>query len=388
VINVLVADDSLSFRRFLRDIFAGTNGAKIIGEASNGVEALGLALKLNPDVIIMDMEMPVMDGIISLQHLLVYKPTPTIMVSSLSKEGTARSFDALKNGAVDFVCKDSFLQGEDLGAFEKMIIARVLCAAKVVVRSVEPMFFTEDDIPPIIEKPNDVLFCEECGARNIFEAEKKRVLDELRCNQCGELLEESLTKYKRINYVTVIGAGRGGFSNLLRIIPNIPEEISGAIVAVVYAESDHVDAFADYLDAVSNVKVYRMVDGMNIKGGNCYIASSCDNFYMKPYGAQYTIRKTKAIPGYGPVDIVMNSITSVFKERVAGIILSGGELDGEQGIEAIKKNHGLSAVLNAANCLCKEMGENILQKCMVDKKVDEKDAAEFIINLHKTPNAE
>jgi two-component system chemotaxis response regulator CheB len=387
-IDVLVVDDSLVFRRILRDIFDGTNSVKIIGEAGNGIEALGMALKLNPDVIIMDMEMPLMDGMTSLRHLLIYKPTPTIMVSSLTKEGTARGFDAIKNGAVDFVYKDAFLQRKDLGAFKKAIVYKILCASKVLVRSVEPMFFKEDDIPPPSVKPNDIIFCEECGARNIFEAEQKRVVKDLRCNQCGDLLEENLTnKYKRINYVTVIGAGLGGYSNLLRIIPKIPEEISGVIVAVVYAESGHVDAFTDYLDAVSNIKVYRMVDGMNIEGGNCYVASSYDNVCVKPYSTQYTIRKTKAIPGYGPVDIVMNSITSVFKERVAGIILSGGELDGEKGINAIKKNDGRSAVLNASNCLCKEMGENILRKCMVDKTVDEKDATEFIMQP-ETSNAE
>lgn len=388
-ISLLVVDDSLVFRRILRDIFDKTNTVKIVGEAGNGLEALGMALKLNPDVIIMDMEMPIMDGMTSLQHLLIFKPTPTIMVSSLTNEGTTRSFDAIKNGAVDFVCKDSFLQRKDLGAFEKMIVHKVLCASKVLARSVEPMFFTEDDIPPPpLVKPNDIIFCEECGTRNIFEAEQKKVLKDLRCKQCGDLLEENLiNKYKRINYITVIGAGRGGYSNLLRIIPKIPEEISGAIVVVIYAEIGHVDAFTDYLDAVSKIKVYRMVDGMNIEGGNCYIASSYDNVCVKPYSAQYTIRKTKAIPGYGPVDIVMNSITSVFKERVAGIILSGGELDGEKGMNAIKKNDGLSAVLNASNCLYKEMSENILRKCMVDKIVDEKDATEFIMQP-ETSNAE
>ena len=126
-----------------------------------------------------------------------------------------------------------------------------------------------------------------------------------------------------------------------------------------------------------------MVDGLNIEGGNCYIASSHDNVYMKPYSAQYTIRRTKTIPGYGPVDLVMNSVTSVFKDRTAGIIMSGVELDGEKGVNAIKKNDGLSAVLNASNCLCKEMGENILRKCLVDKIVDLTDATDFITELHK-----
>ena len=388
-ISVLVVDDSLVFRKALRDIFDRTNSVKIIGEASNGIEALDMVLKLHPDVIIMDMEMPLMDGMTSLQHLMIHRPTPTIMFSSLTKEGTARCFDAIKNGAVDFVCKDSFFQGSDSSVFEKELVYKVIYASKVTVRSVEPVFATKDDIPSTPVKPSDIIFCEECGARNIFEAEQKNQMKELRCQQCGDLLEVNLiNKYKRINYVTIIGTGLGGYSNLLKVIPRIPSEISGAIIVIIYAESTHVDAFTDYLDAVSSIKVLRMVDGLNIEGGNCYVASSFDNVYMKPYSAQYTIRRTKAIPGYGPVDLVMNSITSVFKERVAGIILSGVELDAEKGINAIKKNDGLSIVLNSANCLCKEMGENILRKCMVDKIVDERDLTEFIKGLHETASSE
>lgn len=382
-ISVLVVDDSLVFRRVLRDIFEKTSAVKIIGEATNGIEALDSVLKLDPDVIIMDMEMPLMDGMTSLQHLMIHKPTPTIMFSSLTREGTARCFDAIKNGAVDFVCKDSFFQEQDIGFFEKEIIYKVIYASKVIVRSVEPIFATKDDIPPTPAKPSDIIFCEECGARNIFEAEQRRELEEMRCRQCGDLLDVNIiNKYKRINYLTVIGTGLGGYSNMLRIIPRVPAEISGAIIIIVYAESSHVDAFVDYLDAVSNIKVLRMVDGLSLEGGNCYIAPACDNVYMKPYSAHYTIRRTKSIPGYGPIDLVMNSITAVFKNQVAGMILSGVELDGEKGINAIKKNEGLSIVLNSSNCLCKEMGENILRKCLVDKIVDEKDATDFITGLH------
>ncbi len=382
-ISVLVVDDSLAFRRDLRDIFNRTSSIKIIGEAKNGIEALDLVLKLQPDVIIMDMEMPLMDGMTSLQHLMIHKPTPTIMCSSLTKEGTARCFDAIKNGAVDFVCKDFFFHEKERELFKKEIVYKVLYASKVMVRSVEPMF-AKDNIPETPVKANDIIFCEECGARNIFDPEQKQLMKELRCNQCGDLLEVNLiNKYRRINYVTVLGAGLGGYSNLLRLVPKIPEDISGAIIAVIHAESEHVDAFADYLDAISNMKVNRVQDGMNMEGGNCYIASSSDTVYMKPYSAQYTIRKTKSVPGYGPIDLIMKSISSVFKDRVAGMILSGREFDGEKGINTIKEHDGLSVVLNASNCLCKEMGENVLRKCIIDKIVDERDATGFITSLHQ-----
>lgn len=388
-ISVLIVDDSLIFRRLLKEIFERTNTIKIIGEAVNGIEALDKVLKLNPDVIIMDMEMPLMDGMTSLQHLMIHMPTPTIMVSSLTREGTARGFDAIKNGAVDFVCKDSFFQQKEIGSFDQEIVYKVLYASKVVVRPVEPAFTTKENIPQSEVKPSDIIFCEECGARNIIDAEQKSLLNEFKCNQCGDLLEVNLiNKYKRINFVTVIGSGLGGYSNLLRVIPQLPGDISGAIVVVLYENDKHVDAFTEYLDAVSNIKVHRMVDGLTIEGGNCYVSSSFDTVFMKPYSAQYTVRKTEPVSGYGPIDLLMNSITSVFKEKVAGFVFSGVDLDGEKGINSIKNNNGYSIVLNSGNCLCKEMGENILRKCTVDKIVDEKDAADFIIELHQTSNSE
>ena len=388
-ISLLIADDSLVFRKELRGIFDQSNTVEVIGEAVNGIEALDMMLKSNPDVIIMDMEMPLMDGVTSLQHLMIHKPTPTIMFSSLTSEGTARSFDALKHGAVDFVSKDSFFQRQDLGSFQNDIIHRVIYASKVTMRPVEPISTSRAELRTLPINPSDIIFCEDCGTKNVIDAEQRRELEELRCQECGDLLQVSLiNKVKKINFITVIGAGLGGYSNLLRIIPSVSPDIGGAIVAIIYAESSHVDAFAEYLDAVSNIKVLRMVDGMNLEGGNCYIASARDNVYMKPYSAHYTIRRTKAIPGFGPVDLFMNSITSVFKSRVAGMIMSGSEIDGVRGINAIKEQDGVSLVLNSGACLCKEMGENILRKCMVDIIVDEKDVTDVITKMHESNSEE
>lgn len=141
-INVLVVDDSLEFRRMLRDIFSRSAQLHIIAEAENGVQALDLALRLRPDVIIMDMEMPQLDGLSTLHQLMAFAPIPTIMISSLSREGSNRSFDAIKGGAVDFIYKGSFPRGK-IDAFEHTIIHRIVCAAKVVVSPDAPFFLPQ-----------------------------------------------------------------------------------------------------------------------------------------------------------------------------------------------------------------------------------------------------
>jgi two-component system, chemotaxis family, protein-glutamate methylesterase/glutaminase len=100
-ISILIVDDSLDFRKFLKDIFENCQDIVIVGEAQNGIEALDMVLKTSPSVILLDLEMPLMDGMTALQHLMIHRPTPTIMFSSLTEKGTARSFDTLKNGAVE-----------------------------------------------------------------------------------------------------------------------------------------------------------------------------------------------------------------------------------------------------------------------------------------------
>ncbi len=109
-VKLLVVDDSWVLRRVLRGTLSQREEIQIVGEATNGVEALDLVLKLQPDVILLDVEMPVMDGLTTLQHLMIHTPTPVIMLSSLSKWGSPRCFDALKYGATDFVSKNIFFQ--------------------------------------------------------------------------------------------------------------------------------------------------------------------------------------------------------------------------------------------------------------------------------------
>ena len=383
-ISLLVVDDSLPFRWVLRGIFDKHPKITLIGEASNGIQGLELLIKLKPDVIIMDMEMPLMDGMTALQHLMIHTPTPTIMFSSLTKEGTTRSFDALKNGAVDFVCKDMFFQGKIIESLKETTIQKVLNAALLSVKSVEPIFPDGGTDPLSSDIVQKVVFCEECGCREVINIINGMELSEIACSQCGDRIELNVAnKYRRNNFITFIGSGEGGYSNLLNIIPNLHADISGSIIVQIYAKADHVDAFTEYLDSISNMKVIRIQDGLIIEGGNCYVASSNENISLKPYSAHYTLRCSENYsPGLSPIDAAMSSITSIFKDHVAGVILSGNETDGEEGIRAIQRNNGFTFILDTRNCLCKRLAENIHKRCSSEIIRDESGIVERIENLH------
>jgi two-component system, chemotaxis family, protein-glutamate methylesterase/glutaminase len=383
-INLLIIDDSLAFRWVLRDIFDKHPKIAVVGEASNGIQGLDLLIKLKPDVIIMDMEMPLMDGMTALQHLMIHTPTPTIMFSSLTQEGTARSFDSLKNGAVDFVCKNSFFQGKIIDSLKDAIINKVLNASLLSVKSVEPIFPGGAAFPSPPNSMPKVVFCEECGCREVINITNGIEINEITCSQCGDRIELNLAnKYLRNNFITFIGAGEGGYSNLLNIIPKLHTDMSGSLIVQLYSKADHVDAFTEYLDSISNMKVIRIQDGLIIEGGNCYMASGNENISLKPYSAHYTLRcNENYFPGMSPIDAAMSSITAIFKDHVAGVILSGNERDGEHGIRAIQTNNGSTFVLDPKNCLCKKLGENILKKCSSEILQNEGEVVKRIESLH------
>ncbi|MCF6172214.1 MAG: response regulator [Campylobacteraceae bacterium] len=108
-------------------------GIEIIGEAENVITALDMVLKKKPDVILLDVEMPLMDGMIALQHLMIHRPTPTIMCSSLTSVGTARCFDTIKNGAVDFICKDFIFHESNLQTYKELLVSKIRRASQIAV---------------------------------------------------------------------------------------------------------------------------------------------------------------------------------------------------------------------------------------------------------------
>ncbi|MBT8353249.1 MAG: chemotaxis protein CheB [Desulfofustis sp.] len=388
-IRLLLVDDSELFRRFITELLADTNALTIVGEATDGSEAIKSINRLHPDVVLLDMEMPVMDGMEVLQKVREQVSTPVIMISSLSREGSARCFDTLKNGAVDFIGKDSLHPKKGVDLLKKELLYRILCASRVQSRMISNGLRTGDLAVKDEEEQKRVIFCEECGTRNVIEPQSDGQPPELRCVQCDDLLEAIvISKYRRLSTIGVIGAGRGGAGNLLNIVPLLPESCSTTMIVVMQEATDFIESFTRYLNAVSAVKVIRLEEGMNIEGGNCYIASSQDNFSMVSHSTNYTIRKSPSVSGQGALDLMFESISSILKNKMFAMVLSGHQLDGDKGMQQVRRNQGYGAVLNAASCLCKELGENILRKSAIDRIVDERDCIELLLTYTNGQNSE
>jgi two-component system, chemotaxis family, protein-glutamate methylesterase/glutaminase len=378
-IKVLIADDSWVFRRILRDIFKKMLHIEVVDDAANGIEALEQIIKHRPDVLILDMEMPIMDGLMTLQHLMIHTPTPTIIFSSLSQEGTPRSFDALKYGAVDFVAKPSFFKGTDLAADNELIIKKVIQASKISVTPIDPMQSSLGSC----EGPDTehLVFCEDCGTRNVVNMRTYETMGGAQCSKCGDELKINTSeRFRRSSYAVVIGAGEGGYANLLQIIPSLCREMGGAIIVLIHDEPDKVSSFVEYLGSISAITVVRGQDGLTMEGGSCYIFSGAERVTVSAHSGNYVFRVANdpAEMRQGTINLTLMAMAPLFKDRIAGILLSGSENDGVKGMEAIRKHNGAVIALELSRCLCKDMCDKLMRKCPEAFVVNEKGVVELI----------
>lgn len=381
-IRLLVVDDSWVLRRVLRGTLSQRDDMEIVGEATNGVEALEMVLKLKPDVILLDVEMPIMDGMTTLQHLMIHTATPTIMLSSLSKVGGPRCFDALKYGAVDFVSKDSFFKGIGGTAHSKLVTGKIVAAAGVSATLVDPMGAFSRKV--VNSQKKKVVFCEECGTRNhVTNASSENRF--VHCKKCGDEIALEIDKrYRRMNYLTVIGAGASGYGNLLKIIPALNPDMGGALFVVIHDEPAHIKSFVKYLDSISDLQVALGGEGVEVEGGCCYLFSGQEHVTLSSHSGQYRLQvgTGEETAGNGAIDFLMASVASLLGERASGVLLSGDVSDGKAGMLEIMRQHGTCMLLSPDYCLEKAMVENFSAQNGVEKDFDELGLAKRIQEGH------
>jgi len=385
-VSILIIDDSLAFRRFLRDVCGLSPRLHVVGEGRNGIEALDLVLKLKPDVLLMDMEMPVMDGMTALRHLMIYRPTPVLMFSSLSEETSARAFDALKNGAVDFICKDSIFREKNLEHYKQAILTKLLNCGRMKVSAIDPLANAQLASVTKSQVERHVIFCEDCGEKQVLEIENGQLPPRIQCGHCGDILDiSSFNKHRRNTFTTVIGGGEGCYRSLLSMMPVLEIDLGGSFLIVVRDTPKMADSFAEYLASVSGFQVLRASEGQRMEGGHCYVAAASDLLVLKPFSAHYTLQR--AVPGEETLteglDLAMQSVAQVFKQKSAGVALSGADGDGRLGMMAMRRQGASVFALHSQACLVDDLTQVVRQDGEIVTLDDELALVETIRRLHQ-----
>ncbi|MCK4840117.1 MAG: response regulator [Desulfobulbaceae bacterium] len=320
--KILIVDDSKLMRKAVRAIFASRSDMEVVGEAVNGNEALQLIPQLSPDVIVLDVNMPVMDGITTLKHMMIQTPTPTVMLSTLTKDGAAITFDSLKYGAVDFLTKPSSLDG-DLQEQTAEIADKIAIAAGV---ELEAMQYIRPG-----SKDSSV-----AGQQNL-----------------------------EIKNIVAIGAAEGGYSALLKLIPQLQPDVPAAFIVVLYSAGEHIDDFVRYLDHCSALAVKRATEEAPLESGVCYISSGEEYVTIREQNGNFLLHVSPApfSTRRGSIDMLMLSTAEMAGKKAVGIVVSGRGADGAEGLCEITANGGTTIVQKPQSCLCREMAENALKRC-------------------------
>jgi two-component system chemotaxis response regulator CheB len=344
-IKVLVVDDSGFFQKRISEILKPEADIKIVGFANNGREAIEKAQSLNPDVITMDYEMPVMDGLTALRNIMKIKPTPVLMFSSLTYDGARVTLDALDAGAVDFLPKNF----EDLQrggtAIRSLLINKIKNVARNYNRSAAASMVSSTvqsntlntAVKPLLnsnQPSTDRTAITESGRINKASLERSSTAEPL-----SNIKENSPSKKNtRLNGIDLIliGTSTGGPVALQKVLTQLPSSFPKPILLIQHMPASFTGAFAERLNTLCQITVQLAQDGDIIKPGVAYLA---------PGGQQMMLErgKLRIIDGddrmnYRPcVDLTFASAAKHFPKRSLAIILTGMGSDGCEGAKLMKQ---------------------------------------------------
>ncbi|MCY7294412.1 protein-glutamate methylesterase/protein-glutamine glutaminase [Alteromonas sp. a30] len=315
--KVLVVDDSTFFRRRVREILSQDPLLEVVGEARNGQEALDLVDELDPDVVTMDVEMPIMDGISAVKKIMSTHPVPIIMFSSLTYEGAQATLDALEAGALDFLPK----KFEDIARDRKEVV-------ELLQARVRALGLRKRSIRRFRKPPEPVSIPGRTKATRTF----------IRSATLNDSLSRRTKQYKLL----AIGTSTGGPVALQTILMDIPATFPYPIILVQHMPGTFTAAFAERLNQMCQIKVKEAEDGDVLKPGVAYLAPGGKQMVIEgsSSNARISITESSVLENltYKPsVDLTFTSLAKVFKGDVLGVILTGMGADGREGCRKLKQ---------------------------------------------------
>ncbi|WP_053214357.1 chemotaxis response regulator protein-glutamate methylesterase [Pseudomonas sp. Q12-87] len=361
VVKVLVVDDSGFFRRRVSEILSADTTIQVVGTATNGKEAIDQALALKPDVITMDYEMPMMDGITAVRHIMQRCPTPVLMFSSLTHEGARVTLDALDAGAVDFLPKNF----EDISRNPDKV--RQLLCEKVhsISRSNRRVSAYSAPTPAPAAAPSPVSTPVSSSSFNPAPVRSAPAPAPARPAPAPASTSSPAPKRKAYKLVA-IGTSTGGPVALQRVLTQLPANFPAPIVLIQHMPAAFTKAFAERLDKLCNISVKEAEDGDILRPGLALLAPGGKQMMVDGRGA------VKILPGderlnYKPcVDITFGSAAKSYGDKVLAVVLTGMGADGREGARLLKQGGSAIWAQDEASCVIYGMPMAIVKADLAD----------------------
>ena len=357
VVKVLVVDDSGFFRRRVSEILSADTTIQVVGTATNGKEAIDQALALKPDVITMDYEMPMMDGITAVRHIMQRCPTPVLMFSSLTHEGARVTLDALDAGAVDFLPKNF----EDISRNPDKV--RQLLCEKVhsISRSNRRVGAYSAPAPAPVAAPAPTP-----TVSSSFNPAPARSAPAPAPTRPAPASASSPAPKRKAYKLVAIGTSTGGPVALQRVLTQLPANFPAPIVLIQHMPAAFTKAFAERLDKLCNISVKEAEDGDILRPGLALLAPGGKQMMVDGRGA------VKILPGderlnYKPcVDITFGSAAKSYGDKVLAVVLTGMGADGREGARLLKQGGSAIWAQDEASCVIYGMPMAIVKADLAD----------------------
>ncbi|WP_460117138.1 protein-glutamate methylesterase/protein-glutamine glutaminase [Pseudomonas sp. S2_C03] len=353
-VKVLVVDDSGFFRRRVSEILSADSNIQVVGTATNGKEAIDQALALKPDVITMDYEMPMMDGITAVRHIMQRCPTPVLMFSSLTHEGARVTLDALDAGAVDFLPKNF----EDISRNPEKV-KQLLCE-KILSISRSNRRGSAYSAPAPTPGPSSV-----SSSLGGSSTPARVAATPTRTTAPAHAPSSPAPKRKPYKLVA-IGTSTGGPVALQRVLTQLPASFPAPIVLIQHMPAAFTKAFAERLDKLCRISVKEAEDGDILRPGLALLAPGGKQMMIDGRGA------VKILPGderlnYKPcVDITFGSAAKSYGDKVLAVVLTGMGADGREGARLLKQGGSSIWAQDEASCVIYGMPMAIVKAELAD----------------------
>lgn len=325
-IRVLIVDDSALVRKIVTDALESDPEIEVVGTANNGKTAVFKAHSLDPDVITMDIEMPIMNGLDALKEIINTKKKPVIMMSVLTQHGAETTFKALEFGAVDFVPKPSTIMSMSVDEIKELLVQKVKTASKSRVAPSRKIIAQK-----IVPSQN--------------QTGTKSAIDSLKTESARLDIPIAQSTKKIIG----IGTSTGGPSALISVMRSFPEKFPAPVLIVQHMPEGFTKAFAERLNGVSTLSVKEGEDGDAVLPGCGYLAPGHSHMAIERRAGKDYLRvfKGEKVSGHMPsIDVLFNSLADYCSSDLVGVIMTGMGRDGAEGINRIRKLGGYTIAQN------------------------------------------
>lgn len=346
-IKVLIVDDSSFMVKTLSELLSEDPQIDVIGFAKNGQDALEKIKKLKPDVITLDVDMPVMDGISAIRHIMIESPVSIVMLSSLFSHGDI-TFEALRLGAVDFMPKPSGAISTDIHDERHNIINRVKIAADEKIENIRRVKLCKIDV-------------------------RNNLTERYSLNQ--------------LEYLVALGTTLGGPNSIIALMSILSPDIPAAVVVIQEISPRILPAFVDQFNEYTHWKVEVGREGAKLEQGVCYVCSYDEPLIVKVDEDNKTSLQKGGL-SRRPLDDLFVSAAELFENNSVGVLLTGVGDDGSMGFKSIREKSGITIAQNFETCVYPNLTHSAIEQNVVDHVTDSNQIARQIELVIESRNSD